>query len=198
MYHVAESITPSTDTEAEKEYHNSVVTVDEQRNGPPDAVCCDTEEGESSPVDGGDAFSPGLADEAINRVKELIARTAKLEFKIVANDSAVMFAPSWEELASLCESIETWIELDGWRAGARRLDMRARAVAKAGARTIIITVPVLDGRKFCADVADAELRAAIACELHAEDAVPVYVPTIADRMAVEPAGQGAGSVRRRK
>ena len=35
---------------------------------------------------------PGLADEAINRVKELIARTAKLEFKIVANDSPVMKA----------------------------------------------------------------------------------------------------------
>jgi len=35
---------------------------------------------------------PGLADDATARVKELIARTAKLEFKIVANDSDVMKA----------------------------------------------------------------------------------------------------------
>ncbi len=35
---------------------------------------------------------PGLAEESTNRIKELIARTAKLEFKIVANDTDVMRA----------------------------------------------------------------------------------------------------------
>ncbi len=35
---------------------------------------------------------PGLAEESTNRIKELIARTAKLEFKIVANNNDVMRA----------------------------------------------------------------------------------------------------------
>jgi preprotein translocase subunit SecD len=35
---------------------------------------------------------PGLAEDATARVKELIARTAKLEFKIVANNNDVMRA----------------------------------------------------------------------------------------------------------
>ena len=65
---------------------------------------------------------PGLADEAINRVKELIARTAKLEFKIVANDSAVMKA-IFVHIGSVenprdVEAIDQGIKAytDGWNA----------------------------------------------------------------------------------